>query len=311
MYVQQFVSDSKAREKPCVRCGLSLRKHLDERHCPECGLSVWMTLNGNDALDYSNPHWLTRAARGAWVMAAIQVLALVAYLLGMSAVAADAFRSFDLDRPSVATTTQTAAIDEDTEEERSEPVSPLLIAALAICGVYFVCDGCGLVLLTANERRFPDRMKQIRLAARGMAGIATAVGAGLLALAAFHGFGHHLMSGIESWLLLLLIEVTFAVGAFVSWFWVRSVLRRAGRSGLAKLCGYLLFLPVIPFLKAAPFIGLWMFYVISPLLHFLPLAYLPLSIYLYSRSAWLLRSAIPHAEEAWQRESASPAAVPG
>ena len=37
-------SDRRAREKPCLRCGYSLRR-IDSTHCPECGLSVWLSLN--------------------------------------------------------------------------------------------------------------------------------------------------------------------------------------------------------------------------------------------------------------------------
>ena len=56
---------------------------------------------------------------------------------------------------------------------------------------------------------------------------------------------------------MLLVEIVFAGCAFCCWFWLRPIARRAGRSGLARLCGYLLFLPVLPFLKAAPFLGIY------------------------------------------------------
>ena len=59
-------SDRRAREKPCLRCGYSLRR-IDSTHCPECGLSVWLSLNQNDALDFSRPEWLRRMARGLWI----------------------------------------------------------------------------------------------------------------------------------------------------------------------------------------------------------------------------------------------------
>src|SRR5437016_7072051 len=69
-------SDPKAREKPCIRCGYSLRRILDSRNCPECGLSVWISLNNNDSLDWSRPDWLRMISVGASVMAAAQVLGL-------------------------------------------------------------------------------------------------------------------------------------------------------------------------------------------------------------------------------------------
>jgi ribosomal protein S27AE len=52
VYVKQFQSDARAREKPCLRCGTSLRKNLDDKYCPECGLSVWLSLNLNDTLEW-------------------------------------------------------------------------------------------------------------------------------------------------------------------------------------------------------------------------------------------------------------------
>ena len=55
-------SDPRAREKPCIRCGYSLRKVTDSIHCPECGLAVWLSLNNNDTLENSNPDWLRRSA---------------------------------------------------------------------------------------------------------------------------------------------------------------------------------------------------------------------------------------------------------
>lgn len=109
---------------------------------------------------------------------------------------------------------------------------------------------------------------------------------------------------LRAWLFLLVVEITFGGCAFVSWYWRRPITGRADRR-LRKLCGYLLFLPVLPFLKAAPFLGLWMFYLFSPL-HFLPRVYVPLSICLFARCGWLMRHAIPHAGAAgaaWAAES--------
>ena len=193
--------------------------------------------------------------------------------------------------------------DVDDESEIDAPASWPLTLATGLAGLYFLAEAGGLVLMTAHEQRYPDRAKGIRLGARVMAGIAAAVGLGLMGLAARWVVTGHGSSPLLAWLFLLVVEITFGACAFVSWYWLRPIARRAGKSSLAKLCGYLLFLPVLPFLKAAPFLGLWMFYLVSPLLYFLPLAYIPLSIYLFARCGWLLQQAIPHAEATWAAET--------
>ncbi|MDB5327969.1 MAG: hypothetical protein JWM57_3538 [Phycisphaerales bacterium] len=329
MYVRQILTDARAREKPCLRCGLSLRKHLDDRYCPDCGLSVWMSLNPNESLDYSNTQWLRKAARGSWLMAAIQVIALAAYLIGfagmvMPTIHAMQSRPVGLHRPATrpslrtagneaasptATTGAAAADDEllpwdvDDDSELDAPASAPQTLATALAGLYFIAEAGGLVLMTVHEQRYPDRAKGMRVAARVMAGIAVVVGLGMVGLAARWVTTGHGSSPLLAWLFLLVVEITFGGCAFVSWYWLRPIARRAGKSSLAKLCGYLLFLPVLPFLKAAPFLGLWMFYLVSPLLYFLPLIYIPLSIYLFARCGRLLTQAIPHAEATWAAES--------
>src|SRR6266542_3840097 len=79
MPVTIIKSDPRGREKPCLRCGYSLRKITDSSHCPECGLSVWLSLNQNDTLDMSNPEWLRRMALSLWVLAVASVVAVVAF----------------------------------------------------------------------------------------------------------------------------------------------------------------------------------------------------------------------------------------
>ncbi len=72
------------------------------------------------------------------------------------------------------------------------------------------------------------------------------------------------------------------------------------------MCSYLLFLPVLPFLKAAPIFGLWFLYLLTPLLHFLPLIYIPLSVYLLARCGYILNRAVADAESTWANETKQP-----
>jgi hypothetical protein len=60
--------DERAKLRPCLRCGYSLRSNLDAKRCPECGLTVWLSLTRNNALDMSNPDWLRRMTIGSWVL---------------------------------------------------------------------------------------------------------------------------------------------------------------------------------------------------------------------------------------------------
>ncbi len=66
-------SDERARLRPCLRCGYSLRNNLDAKRCPECGLNVWLSLTKNNALNMSNPDWLRRMAIGSLVLAIASV----------------------------------------------------------------------------------------------------------------------------------------------------------------------------------------------------------------------------------------------
>jgi hypothetical protein len=338
MYVREIRSDPRAREKPCIRCGLSLRKHLDDRYCPDCGLSVWMSLNANDALDYSNATWLRKTSRGAWMMAAIQIVALAAYLVALLGIASSAVSSFGKMPAAAARHAREAAATQPVTQPATQPASQpaatsnaddsdladeedafdfglgstaprILGAAAGLAGVYFVLEAVGLVLLTPHEQRFPDRAKSVRTAARVAAGVSGVVGVGLLGLAARALVAGSAPNAAVAWALMLAVEIVFAGCAFCAWLWLRPIARRAGRSSLAKFCGYLLFLPVVPFLKAAPFFGLWIFYMLAPLAHFLPLIYIPLSIYLFARFAVILRQAVPHAEAAWAAETKPAGAV--
>ena len=52
--------ERRARLKPCLRCGYSLRHNNESRNCPECGLAVRISRGGDDTLEMSDPAWLRR-----------------------------------------------------------------------------------------------------------------------------------------------------------------------------------------------------------------------------------------------------------
>jgi hypothetical protein len=136
-------SDARAREKPCLRCGYSLRKITDSRHCPECGLSVWVSLNQNDSLDWSRPEWLRVISIGAMVMAGAQALGIACGLMMLLP------ESYSL-------------------------------RAMAI-GLYLFMLHGGMALLGMPEKRYPDKWKGYRWFLLGVAGVGLVVGAAMFA----------------------------------------------------------------------------------------------------------------------------------
>jgi hypothetical protein len=268
-------SDPRAREKPCIRCGYSLRK-IDATHCPECGLSVWLSLNNNDALDTSNPDWLRRMSTGLWVMVAAQLLALPPFAFSTLIFLGAA-------RP-------------------GQNFVGLFMAVASLCAaVYLVAYHAGLLLLTSPERRYPDRLKSWRIAAWIISGIA--------ALIAFAMVASTLRPTTFIVWHIPLLAILLASG-IITLGHLRLVARRIPNSRLARFCGWLMLLPAIPLLKVFPFIGMWLIFQFAWLIEFLPVLYLPVSAVLFIRFAVLLRRAATHAQHHWQSETATPAPQP-
>lgn len=292
--MRKILSDPKAREKPCLRCGTSLRQHLDHRHCPTCGLSVWLSLNANDTLELSSPRWLGAMASGAAVLAFAQVVALAAYLLTLE-------YQYQLAKAIVP--------DPETDLEGfvdyftpHAPPQMLLLAAVVI-GVFFLVNSAGMVILSVHERRHPDRLKGPRLWLRLGAGVGVLVGLGIGAwgVRGLTGAGVRTNEGLA-----YLCEGVFILCGLITWVVIRHLATRGGHSGISRLCGYLLFLPLLAFLKATPFLGFYALYWLTPLLSLVPLAYIPLSIYLLAHTAWFTSRAIPQARATWHSETCDP-----
>jgi hypothetical protein len=262
-------SDRRAREKPCLRCGYSLRR-IDSTHCPECGLSVWLSLNQNDALDWSRPEWLRRMSRGLWIMAAAQGLGLISFVL--------------LAIVSIAATIGWG------------PLSlAWIVTAQVISLAYLIIYNAGLLLLTWSEERYPDRLETWRIASWIVAGVSAIFGLLLIPLAFVP-----LLGGMVQLAMDFLILAT----GIVTLGYLRRLARRIPNSTLARICGWMMLLPVIPFLKVFPFCGVYLLMRMLWLGEILPILYLPASAVLFIWFATLFRRAAASAEGSWASETA-------
>jgi hypothetical protein len=123
-------SDPRAREKPCLRCGYSLRKIPDSKNCPECGLPIWISLSGHETFDLTNPDWIRKVRDATYILLGAQILAAL-YLFTSLLVG-----------------------------------GRLSWILLVLPILYLLSYHAGLLLLTYPERRYPDRLAMPRLWAR-------------------------------------------------------------------------------------------------------------------------------------------------
>jgi len=205
MIITRVYSNKKAREKPCLRCGYSLRYLVDSRNCPECGLAVWLSLGNNDALDWSNPVWLKRLSILCCGMAALQFVTIWVFA-GIALLPA-------LEDPLV----QTLATG--------------ISLALYHAALYFVAE---------NEKRHPDLLKPYRVALRCLAVGGAALGVGTV----YYGVvvdPENPLPGAYN----LLAMVLALVSSIVTFAYLRKLARRLHGTRLVRLTRYLLMLPVL------------------------------------------------------------------
>ena len=194
-------SDPRARLKPCLRCGYSLRNVPDARLCPECGLPIWLTLGGNDDLEMSNPQWLRRLAVGSLMLGvAHAMLTLAVLVLHAWVLATDEQRFFNFDPASVV---------------------PF------IGGPYLALCGLGLILLGNAEGRIPDRVRGRRRATQ-IAG-AVALAAGTWFAVPYYRFHTPIF----------LILLVAAAPAVCGWAYVQQLARRIPSPRIAFYAQYL------------------------------------------------------------------------
>ena len=292
-------TDPRAREKPCIRCGYSLRKVTDSPHCPECGLSVWLSLNNNDALDASNPAWLRGMAVALCVIAASGLLAFAALLPAT----ADAYRVMQYRQDRMRALRQAAKLSDDDPNKWTaimavrppRPNYDLLRISEILGAAALGASLAGLFALTAREGRYPDDLVTYRVLGRllcGMGGLAL-----LLTIlnisrreAPLTGFGQTLS------------RLTFLLAGTVTWAYLRQIARRAPHKTLARIAAWMTFVPLAGLFYGFIRNGDWLPDPITPLF---AIASAPLAVWF----ALLLKREARLADKHWADETA-PAARP-
>lgn len=280
MPLVMITSDKKARDKPCLRCGYSLRR-IDALHCPECGLSVWRSLNQNDALEWSNPPWLAKLAVACTVLAVVQVVGVVAYALSDVSVLMILRHVPGLVHWWI----------------RLYRFSPLIAA------VYQVALAAGLVLLAAEEGRHPDKWKAYRWACRIVAGLCVLA----TAISLINGATPLVRPGrgLFWYAGQVVLRVSIIAGVLAAFAYLRKLAQRIPNGRVARWCGWLLLAPLLSLVKAVPIVALWFaFDLFGVLFACLPLIYLPVSAGMLVWFARELRKASVAAQKGWASETA-------
>jgi len=299
MLVTMIKSDPKAREKPCLRCGYSLRRLTDTNYCPECGLSLWLSLNNNDTLEMSNPDWLRRMAVGLWVMAAASVV-LAAVLWPPTL---DEFRLMRYHQAITAAIREASMTDSTPNLSAvfalrpARPDPGLELTLTVIGGAAFAVYLLGLALLTSSENRYPDRLAGYRAGAR-----ATGVVAGLgLLLMLMQATRATPPLGFPVWL----TRLAAIAAATLTWAHLAAVARRMPNKRLVRVCTWMLIAAIVSLAYSFIRNSDWM-----P--NLIPLIFLPVGIALMTWVARLLRQAATVADRNWTAETqpsgSSPAA---
>ena len=215
MPLTMIKSDPRAREKPCLRCGYSLRKITDSNYCPECGLSVWLSLNQNDTLEMSRPEWIRQMTAGLWILAVASLLALVA----LAPVTVREFR-YMVYRQRLF---QAMRADEQDPNKwaqiaRARPAyDPNLMHAVLLGGAAaFAAYQAGLLVLTSDEKRYPDHLAHFRIGARVVTGLAA-----LAIVLMFLQMLHPTPWGFPEWM----TRLTTMAGAMLTWGYLHRIAR--------------------------------------------------------------------------------------
>ena len=271
MHILLVKSDRKAREKPCLRCGYSLRKNFDAKYCPECGLSVWLSLSNNDGLDWSNPPWLAKLSLACVAMAAAQLLGLIAYT-GL-------------------------VVSEYAGWVPSLRISAGRVDILSGVGAaYAIVASVAMLLISSNENRHPDKWRIYKWALRVVAGLGLLGALVIILWLASVPFGlrvdYH-QYGLEAF---IIASVLTTLG------YLRTLAQRGHHSTLARWSGLLLLGSAASLLKAVPI--LWIMFSGNLILALVALLYLPATCALMIGYAVLFHRSSKSAAKGWESETA-------
>jgi hypothetical protein len=286
-------ADPRGREKPCLRCGYSLRKITDSNYCPECGLSVWLSLNQNDTLEMSNPDWLRRMALGLWILAAASVIALAV----LTPVTIHTFQTMLFRQRFYAAMRQGRFDDQNPKRAAAAFValrpptgltwSTARIIALAGAGGIVIYQ-TGLILLTSGEGRYPDRLLGLRVGARIVAGLAGLA----LVLMVVHGVRGGFLAPPE-WL----TRLVMIAAAMITFGQLRASAARLPDQRLSRFCGWMMLAPLVSLFYSFIRDSDW-------LPDFLPLAFFPVAAVVFIRFGLLLLRVAVLADRQWATETA-------
>ena len=284
-------NDVRSREKPCLRCGYSLRKINDSNHCPECGLSVWLSLNQNDTLEMSNPVWLRRMALGLCIMAAANLLAAIAFVPA----SLQTFRVMQYRQRILEARQEARQFPDDPKRWSAifatpppKPDYTLQRAMLLVGAAALVAYHVGLFTLTSDEGRYPDKLAGLRLGAR-----VVCASAALVLLLVGLNVMRKLPPGFPEWL----TRLTAVAGAILTWGYLRQIARRMPNKTLTRLFAWMTLAPLLSLAYSFIRDSDW-----PP--DVLPLAYFPVSLALFVWFAILLKRTAGQADSGWASETA-------
>ncbi len=178
---------------------------------------------------------------------------------------------------------------------RQRPAPGLVWTEMLSAAIFLVAYNAGLILLTSFENRYPDRLKAWRIASWIAAGAA-----GFVLLTVVAGAFNEIVQAIWA----TLVKLVAIASAIITWGYLRQLAKRIPHSTLARICAWLLLIPLLSFLKVFPFLGLWLIYEFAFAMQFLLVFYLPAAAVLLIIFANIFRRAAVSAEKSWQSETA-------